>query len=364
MKIIIIATEASGDYLGLHLIKELKRKNKNISIEGVGGQLMESTGFESWIKISEFSTIGVFEVLIRIFKFIKLLNFVEKKIRSRDPNIIITIDSPSFNYRLIKKIQDLRKKKIKFIHYVAPTVWAWKEYRAKIFAKFYDQLFTLFKFEPKYFLKFGLSSKFVGHQIFYDKKKLIKKKNIILFLPGSRKVEIEKNLKLLRNLIKDTSSKYKDYKFFVLTFEPYKNLISKILNECDIKIVTDYKKKRNLIEQSFLAVAASGSVTLELCKYNTPMIVVYDTHHITKFIIKLFVKVKFATIINIFFKKEIVPEYIFEKFTYSNVIKSFDDLIKNKKQRNRQINFMNKFSTSMLHKSQNPSKIICDKILN
>ena len=120
--------------MGFHLIKSLKKRNKNLLVEGVGGPLMQSLGLKSWVPIKEFNTIGLFEVLIRIKKFIKILKTLENHIRETSPNILITIDSPSLNYRLVRKIQDLRrKKKIKIYHYVAPTVWAWKEYRAKIF---------------------------------------------------------------------------------------------------------------------------------------------------------------------------------------------------------------------------------------
>ncbi len=362
MKIIIITTEASGDFLGFHLIKELKKKNNKVEIQGVGGQLMESTGFKSWVKITEFNTIGVFEVIIRVFKFLKILNYIEKKIRSSKPSLVITIDSPSFNYRLVKKIQDMRKE-IDFFHYVAPTVWAWKKYRAKIFADLYDKLFTLFNFEPKYFTKYGLPTKFVGHQIFFDKKKKINKKKAISFLPGSRRIEIERNLKLLKDVIKNTLIKYKDYNVYVLSFKPYEKLIKNTLKGSNFYVVTDYKEKQKLLEQSLVAVSASGSVTLELCKYNTPMIVVYDTHFITKLIIKFFVKVKYASIINIFFKKEIVPEFIFEKFTFNNVMKSLDELIADQDIRIRQINYMKNFSKVMLNRSKNPSKIISDEIL-
>ena len=127
---------------------------------------MESVGLKSWVSISDFNTIGLFEVLIRIVKFLNILKKIERNIRFFKPDIIITIDSPSFNYRLIKNIQDLNKN-TKFYHYVAPTVWAWKEYRAKIFANLYDKMFTLFKFENKYFTKFDLPTEFVGHQIFF-----------------------------------------------------------------------------------------------------------------------------------------------------------------------------------------------------
>ena len=170
MRVVILATEASGDYLGSELIKVLKRR-REIEIKGIGGELMIKEGINSWVSIKNFNAIGIYEVLIRIFKFIKIMNFIEKKIKEYKPHLIITIDSPSFSYRVVKKLQNLRNK-TSFVHYVAPTVWAWKSYRAKLFSGIYDQMFTLFKFEPKFFLKYGLNTKFVGHQIFFKQVNL------------------------------------------------------------------------------------------------------------------------------------------------------------------------------------------------
>ena len=110
VKIVIITTEPSGDYLGFHLIKSLKKK-KNISLYGVGGKLMKSQNFKSWVPIEQFNTIGLFEVLIRLPKFLKILNIVVRKIIKLKPDIIVTIDSPSFNYRVIKKVKHLRNDK-------------------------------------------------------------------------------------------------------------------------------------------------------------------------------------------------------------------------------------------------------------
>ena len=189
MRIVILATEPSGDFLGAKLIKNLK-KNKKVVISGVGGEQMKVEGFQSWVQINQFNAIGIFEVLIRILKFLKLFKFIQRKILDFNPDILITIDSPSFSYRIVKRLQILRNK-TKFIHYVAPTVWAWKSYRAKIFSKLYDQMFTLFDFEPKYFKKFGLQTDFVGHQIFFDKKVIKKKKNTYLFSQAQGRLRLK-----------------------------------------------------------------------------------------------------------------------------------------------------------------------------
>ena len=361
MKVIIIATEASGDYLGYHLIKSLRKKKKNIQIFGVGGKLMNRLHLKSWVPIKMFNTIGLVEVLIRIFKFIKLLNFVEKKIREISPDILITIDSPSFNYRLAKRLQDLRKNSnTKFIHYVAPTVWAWKEYRAKTFSTVYDYLFTLFKFENKFFKNFGLKTKWVGHQIFYEKKK-IKKKKIICLLPGSRETEIKKNMNVLKYVIPKLKIKYPKYKINILNFEHYTGMIRDIVAS-NVEIITDFNLKQKSMMESTIAIAASGSVTLELSKYRTPTIVIYDTNIITRMLIKSLVKVKYCSIINIFFKKEVIPELIFEKFSVNNLIYKFDDLMNSKSKLKQQIDHMKVFSDQMITK-RNPSETLVDEIL-
>lgn len=361
MKVVIIATEPSGDYLASELIKSLKNKRKKIFISGVGGELMQQNGLLSWVSIKNFNAIGIFEVVIRIFKFIKLMNLVERKIRETDPDIVITVDSPSFSYRIIKRLQDIREK-TRFIHYVAPTVWAWKSYRAKIFANLYDKIFTLFKFEPRYFLKHGLDSEFIGHQIFYEKKKILKKKKIISFLPGSRSTEIKNNMKKIKNTIYECQKKIKGFEFFVLTFDHNKELVKSFINNNKVNVITNFNQKQTIMMQSHLAVAASGSVTLELINYKTPMVVFYDTHWLTKIIIKKLVKVKFASIINIFYNKEIIPEFLFENLNSKSIFSAIKNLTYNSASRREQLEHFNNFSKEMLVNGDNPSELFVKKL--
>ena len=363
MRIVILATEASGDFLGSELIKAIRKKKKNVIIEGIGGPLMIDSNFKSWINISKFNAIGIYEVLIRIFKFIALINFTEKKIREFQPNIIISIDSPSFNYRLLKKLSDLKRKNTKFYHYVAPTVWAWKSYRAKLFANLYHKLFVLFEFEKKYFVKHRLKTVVVGHQTFYKIKPITKKKKIIVFLLGSRTSEIKNNIKEFSLLIENTINNFSNFSFYILTFQNHLNLFTEIKNKFKkIKIIIDIDQKQKIMSESFFAVAASGTVTLELAKFNTPMIVVYKTHFFTKLIIKLLVKVKYACLINIYFDKLIIPEFLFNDFNYKKILPIFCDLLENKSKRNQQIKKLKTFSSKMLIKNKNPAEVIVNSI--
>ena len=364
MRIVILATEASGDFLGSELIKAIRKKRKDVVIKGIGGPLMTNSNFKSWVNMSKFNAIGIYEVLIRIFKFIELINFTEKKIREFEPDIIISIDSPSFNYRLLKKLSDLKKKKTKFYHYVAPTVWAWKSYRAKLFANLYHKLFVLFDFEKKYFVKHKLKTQVVGHQAFYNLKPLPKKKKIIIFLLGSRTSEIKNNIKEFSLLIENTIANFSNFTFYILTFKDQLYFFREIKRRFkNIKIVTDTNQKQRIMSESFFAVAASGTVTLELAKFNTPMIVVYKTHFITKLIIKLLVKVKYACLINIYFDKLIVPEFLFNNFSYKKILPLFSEFLENKLKRNEQIQNLKVFSSKMLVKKNNPAELIVNSIL-
>ena len=206
-----------------------------------------------------------------------------------------------------------------------------------------------------------MPTKWVGHQIFYEKKRINKSKSIC-FLPGSREVEIRKNLTKMKTIINDITLRYKDYKFYILTFDYYEKLIKEFIENKKVTIISSQSNKQKIMSESILAIAASGSVTLELCKYKTPTIVVYETNFITKIMLKMLVKVKFASIINIFFNKEILPELLFEDFTYKNVLREFDALLFDKRKRDKQIKYMNVFSDKMLN-DKNPAKIIVDQIL-
>ena len=363
-KIIIIATEPSGDYLGYKLISSLKKKNKEIQFFGIGGEQMTKLGFKSIIPISKLSVNGYFEVFIKIFSLLYFLKKTINFVKIIKPDILITIDSPSFNYRVVKKIQSLRSK-TEFIHYVAPTVWAWKDYRAKQFSKVYDKILTLFSFEKKYFEKYKLKSHFVGHPIFYEKLGNIKitKKKIITFFPGSRLNEVKKILPKMLMIIKRLKKKYKFIDVKIITISHLYNFINKATKNINVDVIFDKKEKLVYIKSSSLAVAASGTVSLELAFYRIPMIIVYDTNFITSLIINNFVKVKWACLINIIFNKDIIPEFLFKNYKTDKVFNKIEDLLNNKNNMNIQKNYFKKLPSVLLNKTQDPSYLATKIIL-
>lgn len=175
-KIFISAAEPSGDLIGAKLIEDLQSISPDILIRVIAGENIEKLGFKSLFNIKETSIIGIIEVLPKIFKILKLINNAIKFLIEYQPDVIVTIDSPGLHNVLVKKIRKLIKKNpklfnknLKIIHYVAPSVWAWRKNRAKKLAQIYDALFVLFPFEPQYFEKHGLSTYFVSHMLFLNR---------------------------------------------------------------------------------------------------------------------------------------------------------------------------------------------------
>ena len=318
IKVFIVAGEVSGDLLGEGLIIELKKMTNDIEIFGVGGSKMIAQGLKPIFNIKFLSIMGIFEVIFKIPKVIKLLNFTKSKIIEINPDIVITIDAPGFNFRLQKSIKSLG---IKQIHYVAPSVWAWKSYRAKKITKFLDHLLVLFPFEKKFFIKEGLSTTFVGHPIAFDdyynnnqyfiEKSLTEKalKKIVI-LPGSRISEIKKLMPVFIKAAELLNKNYKEIKFYIVTLPEYKTIIMEYFKDTNLNfyITSSHDERYNIYGKADFALCASGTVTMELAKASTAMLVVYKLHFITWFILKAMVKVKTATIINIILKENVIPE--------------------------------------------------------
>ena len=324
IKIYMIATEPSGDVIGSNLIKSLKKtKNNRVKIFGIGGPKMIKSGLtKSLFEIKKLSIFGNFEIIPKIYKDFSLLKMTEKDLIKIKPNVLVTIDSPDFNFRVLKRISN----KIPFtkkIHYVAPTVWAWRSGRAKYLSNYVNKLLTILPFEKKYFTKYNLNTKFVGHPVYeiskdkkINKKKLYVKykiKNgckILSFLPGSRVSELKKSVPVLIetiNLIKSRSNFNIHVLFYILPhlkkyFNKYKfNFLYSIIDETD---------KYGAFKISNAAISTSGTVAVELSYFNIPTIVIYKLNLFSYLIAKIFVKIKHANLLNILAKKYIIPEFL------------------------------------------------------
>jgi lipid-A-disaccharide synthase len=333
-KIFIITGESSGDKMASLIIKKLKEKNLDIRFLAIGGENIKAEQIDCIFDIKDIAYMGLIDVLKNLFLIKEKINLTLKKILEFNPDVIFSVDSPDFSFRIINNIKKINNK-IKTIHLVAPQVWAWRESRKKILYKFIDHLLLLFPFEKKYFEGF-IRNSFVGHpffdfSVFKISKVEDKDKKYFTLCPGSRNSELKTFMPIFIEVIKKINLN-NNFIFHIPTSENNKHLINDYLqmSKIDNFIITTNEKEKNFyIRDSILTVSKSGTITLDICKNQCPLIVVYKTSWLNYLLIKPFVKTKFGNIINIIAQKEIIPELIQEKCNSNEIYNKAKEFIDN-----------------------------------
>ena len=365
-KIFISVGEISGDQIAGLIIKELI-KNHQIELQGIGGNNLKKLGLKTLFPLKEISIMGLLEVIPKIPKLMSLISFTVNKILLFKPDIIITVDAPGFNFRVLKKLKKYNLN-TKIIHIVAPTVWAWKPGRAKKISSFINYLFVLYPFEKKFFTPHGLKTYFIGHPLLEDTNNVLSKskqqilfknknKNISIF-PGSRKNEIEYHLNLILLTITDINDLEK-YNIIIVAVEDHISLIKDIVKKYNIRnnihVILNINKLL-VFKNSFFSIAVSGTITLELALHKVPFFTVYKLNYISFLILKSLVKSKFITLVNIIYNKKIVQELIQKDFNEKNIKKNILSLLNNKGAYNYQIKQFSKLPRMLSNKGKIPSK--------
>ena len=371
-KIYIVAGEPSGDILGDQLIKSLQTKFDSPIFNGVGGEKMQSNNFRSLFDMSHISIFGIFPVIKKLFFLLRKINDVVNDIAQIKPDIIILIDSPDFNHRVAKKVKRYLPD-IPIICYVAPTVWAWRHGRAKKMSKYFNYLLSVIPFEVNFFEKYGLKTTYVGHP-FIEKVKKIDDKNFsnqldllngdktIIFLPGSRRSEIERHSPIMSQAIEYLRSQ--DLKINILIATGHKQLNQIREYFPDIKVITDDNEKYSLFKIADFACAASGTVTLELGLTETPTIVIYKMDKFTWFFISRMVKVKFVSLVNLILGRESSKELLQDNYTKENLIDEINKLLLDSEIQKKQIEDLREFKLIMKRNINNPSENASNIIKN
>ena len=325
----IIACEASGDALGADLVRIFNANG--FEIAGVGGERMRASGLKSLFDISEVALMGWTSVLLKIPRLLYLIGHTVDDIVAFHPDVVITIDSSGFNFRVIKRLKERLQNTQGMpllMHYVAPMVWAYKSDRGREVEELYDHLFTLLPFESECF---SMDTTFVGHKLSAEHKLRVpysqtpeykheREKNrahimskygisladkIVLLLPGSRKQELDRHLELFVEACGE--SELRGSKLFLLTTK----LCRKHIKQDDRFIVIEERSEKDMLYTiADFAIVKSGTVSLEIASYNIPMVVVYNTSWLNFRYISKCAKVKYASLINILQDKEVIPEYL------------------------------------------------------
>ena len=339
--IAIVAGESSGDLLGSHLIKALSLNRTDLKFIGVAGPKMMKEGAASYFPMEELSVRGYFEALRKLFHLIKLRKNLLKKILDAKPDLFIGIDAPDFNFWIERQ---LKKKGIPVIHYVSPSIWAWRRSRLKKIKKSIDHMLTIFPFEKNIYSKANIQATFVGHPLAemiplhpnkkkaQDKLKIIKASKVIALLPGSRQGEVKWHAQLLIDSAIEISKKIRDVKFLVPlptreTYEIFsKTLFKNTQAELDIQLLIGHASIA--INAADAVIVASGTATLETALYKKPMIVIYKMSTISWQILKRMRYLPYVSIPNILLNKFLVPELLQNDATPENITAKTIEILK------------------------------------
>ena len=340
-----------------------KLKKYNYQIDGVCGKSSEKYFTKKYYDISLFKSLGLSEIIFSIPKFIKIINKLSNNILLNNYDLVICVDSPDFNYQLAKKIKKINYQK-KIIQIVAPTVWAWRSGRANKFSRVFNEIFTLFNFEKKFFENVGLKSTFIGHPIsIIDESDYNKKdKNLIAFLPGSRDNEINKLFPYIQYIYQYLlTNNIRDYKIFIPTLPHLVDKLTHLTKKWKIETIISVsnEKKESLYKDVFISVTCSGTASLEMCKRMIPQIIIYKLNFFTYYVFSLLVNVKFANILNILSNKMIIKEVVNRNLNKKNIEDAFDNLLNNQNFRDQQISEVRKYLPEIQSKT-NPYDI-CEK---
>ncbi len=318
-KIIIVAGEESGDMYASKIIDNLS-SNNNIEFYGMGSSKMKKTKAKIIVDSSSISVVGFFEILKIYPKLVKSLNLMKKSIREIDPDLLVLIDYQEFNMKLAKYA---KLNGIKVLFYISPQIWAWRKNRLKYIKKYIDEMAVIFPFEKKFYEVEGISSHYVGHPLLNDDSYKIKynsDKEYIGFFPGSRLTEVKNHLPILNAVIDNMMKKFPDQKFLVSRSNNINRKIYEkyFLNKKNVSIITNENIYKT-IDMCKIAVAASGTITLQIALKKIPMCVFYKISSASFFIIKFLIKIKFISLVNIVLGEKIVEEFVQKNATVSNI---------------------------------------------
>lgn len=326
MKVFIIAGEPSGDALGAALMAALRDASPDIRFDGIGGDGMTAQGLSSLFPMSDLSVMGLAEVLPKYRLLRARIAQCAKAIQQTAPDLVITIDSPDFCLRVLRLARAARPD-LPTVHYVAPSVWAWRPGRAAKMAPLVDHVLALLPFEPPYMTAAGMSCDFVGHPVttqplatdaevaaFRAALNLPEGAPLILALPGSRKGEIARLGPrfgaALRMLVPDHPGARVVVPSVTGSYDAARQMIADWPGDPVLLHPQDASAKRAAFGAADVALAASGTVSLELAASRTPMVIAYDFNAVSRFVIWRLVKLETVTLVNLVSGTRAIPEYL------------------------------------------------------
>ncbi|MBV1864157.1 MAG: lipid-A-disaccharide synthase [Rhodobacteraceae bacterium] len=376
MSVFVIAGEPSGDKLGGALMAGLKGLSA-VEFSGVGGPLMQAQGLDSLFDMADLSVMGLLEVLPRVPKLLRRVKQTAAAVIAARPDVLITIDSPDFCLRVAGKVRAVLPD-IKVVHYVAPSVWAWRPERAVKMARYVDHVLALLPFEPPLMQVAGMSCDFVGHPVVaepepsYDEQLKLAAElglnpdvgRMVCLLPGSRKGEVTRLLPIYQQVVSRVQAQFPDTQFIL----PMSGAVAADVREMTRRwnnppVLLDpagldpdaaEARKRAVFYLCDAALATSGTVALELAAAACPMVVAYKANYLTTRMVKKLAQIDTANLVNIVTESRVVPEFLFDACTAEKITPAFLKIMDDPDTRGRQLEACEQTMAALGRGQQNP----------
>lgn len=333
-RLFISAFEPSAEVIAAEVAESLKRLQPDLEIQGIDGIFPPH----------DLAVMGFAEVLPKLLLIKKRLAELTAHIITTNPDMVITTDAYSFHILLAKKLRQ-QGYQGKLIQLVAPAVWAWKPSRAQKLARYYDGVLCVLPIEPPFFQKVGLRAQFIGNPAifrvnapdptFRKRHGISKEARLLTILPGSRAQEIHKLLPLFLEAASTIAHTHKNVQIVIPTFPAFMDYINGCLQTFPhpVTILQDPRDKRTCFHESWAAIAASGTVALELSADQVPFVIAYKTSPLTYWGARLLAKVKHICLINILLGKRVVPELLQKECSPEKIVESLLGLLESKQQK-------------------------------
>lgn len=343
MRYYIIAGEASGDLHASNLVAEIKKKDKRAEFRGCGGDKMKAQGVDLLKHYRTMAYMGFVEVAVNLRKVLGNIAQCKKDILDYQPDVVVLVDYPGFNFRIA---DFAHKKGLKVIYYISPQLWAWKRRRVKKIKRSVDKMLVILPFEEEFYKHYGVDVTYVGNplldemakygtanrSIFLRRNSLGEKREIIALLPGSRKQEVKRMLPVMLKMV----PRFPDYQFVVAGVSSLdKDLYKGIMGTTDAFFVEN--QTYELLQNSSAALVTSGTATLETALLTVPEVVCYKATDFSYRLAKAMIKVKYISLVNLVMDKAVVKELIQGDLNEDNLAEELDLLLHNGKRQRRML---------------------------
>ena len=374
--IFLIAGEPSGDLIASRLMAALKRHtDDDVRFAGVGGPLMAEQGLESLFPYSELSMMGVLEVVPHVPRLLRRIRATARMAHNLRPTAFVSVDVPEFALRVARR---LKGADFPLIHYVAPTVWAYRPGRAAEIARYLDCVLCLFPFEPPYFEAEGLDASFVGHPLveesigdadgadFRRRHGIAPAQPVIAVLPGSRASELRRHEPVFGEVVRTLARRIEGLRILVPTLPQNRTTVAAQTASwgAPVAVVEGKEEKYAAFAASDVALTASGMATLELALAGVPMIVCYRANPLTAAIARRVVTVPHVAMPNIIADRRAAPEFLQRDCTPQRLVPAVEQLLQDDERRRDQIESFREIAARLGRGGPPPSERAAEAVLH